>query len=62
MWVSGRASASPGMSGIAAWVPTSTTTSAPHSVRVPPSFRATSIVLGPVKRPVPMISSAPLSS
>jgi hypothetical protein len=62
MWVSGRAAARPGISGMAACEPRLSTTSAPESVRAPPSFSATSIVFGPTKRPLPMTSSAPLSS
>ena len=50
------------MFGIAACVPTLMTTSSPESRRVPPSFSATSIVFGPTKRPLPMMSSAPLVS
>ena len=45
---------------IAACVPTLTTTSLLVSKRVPPSFRATSTVFGPTKRPLPTMSSAPL--
>ncbi len=60
MWVKGWAASSPGMLGMAAWVPISMNTCSAVSTRVPPAFRLTSSVFGPTKRPEPMISSAPL--
>ena len=51
----------PGMSGMAACVPTLRKTWSPASMRVPPSFSCTSSVFGATKRPLPMISSAPLA-
>ena len=60
-WVIGFTASRPGTLGIAAWVPRLRKTLSPTSVRVPPSFRLTSSVLAPTKRPLPMISSAPLS-
>ena len=61
MFVSGPASARPGIGGIVACVPTLRNTRSPASVRLPPSFRSTSSVFRPTKRAAPMISSAPLA-
>ena len=61
MFVNGRESASPGIAGIVAWVPTFRKTRSPATTRVPPSFKRTSTVFGATKRPVPMINSALLA-
>jgi hypothetical protein len=53
---------SPGISGIAARVPTLMNTFSPVSTRVPPSLRVTSTVFGATKRADPMINSAPAAS
>ena len=61
IWVSGFVASRPGTPGISACVPTLRKIRSPASVRTPPSFRLTSSVFGPTKRPFPMINSAPLA-
>src|SRR2546427_7237659 len=55
--VSGFASRRPGVGSMVAWVPMLITTRFPWSTRTAPSADLTSIVLGLIKRPVPITSS-----
>src|SRR5262249_44381915 len=51
MFVSGRASSSPGTAGMTARMPTSMNTRSPTSICFPPSFSRTSSVFGPTNCP-----------